>query len=515
MKQLTSAICLCFALAPAMAADEPTAPPPPTSPATPAATVPVAPDPAASGAAAASPAQPVAPVEAPVIHIPPAPAVVECAPAAPVAPPAAPAETAASKMRAAQQNLALPKVELLRTTIKNTTPSKNLFSRFLSSSSKPIDVDLLADMRNFTERFPDFPETAEVFHLMAVVHQRTDNNPAAAIDWLMLRAAYPASPFSQEAAKQLKKLADDDLKKHADTLKAMGAQIDKLTGERDERMAAMLAYLRGNTQKDFAAPIADACASFLVSNQSWMQEDVIEHALARQAMLLDPQVALYHLNKMLALYPSSPLRPDSMLSIGNVQHDNLNAFDQAAKSYSKLIEQYPDSAEAKQGYELLGATYDTDLQDYPNALKTYQAIVARYKDDPVVLRALRAMANIQQSKTRQPADAIASYLKIADIFKGADGLQALLAAERLAMFTTEDWKAAMDINNRIMALAPQDEEAIKAQFNNADITENKLNDKEAARTLYVAFASKYPNHALTRDANRRIESLNKALSPSK
>ncbi len=518
MKQLSLAICLCFALAPAMAADAPTATSSrsSTDPAavatTPTPPVPVPSAPAASDVAATTQPQPIAPVEAPVIHIPPAPAVVECAPAAPPAPPPAPVETAASKLRAAQQNLALPKVELLRTTIKNTTPSKNLFARFLSSSSKPIDVDLLVDIRRFTERFPDFPETAEAFHLMAVVHQRTDNNPAAAIDWLMLRAAYPDSPFSKEAVKQLQALAAGDLKKHADTLKTMGAQIDKLTGERDERMAAMLLYLGGNTEKDFAAPIADACASFLVSNQSWIQEDVIEHALARQTMLLDPQVALYRLNKILALYPSSPLRPDSMLSIGNVQHNNLNAFDQAAKSYSKLIEQYPDSAEAKQGYELLGATYDVDLQDYPNALKTYEAVVAKYKDDPVVLRALRAMANIQQSKTRQPANAIASYLKIADIFKGADGLQALLAAENLALSATEDWVSAIDINHRIMALAPQDEEAVKAQFNNADITENKLNNKEVARTMYVAFASKYPNHALAKDANRRIESLNKALS---
>lgn len=493
MKQLTLAVCLCFSLVPAMAVDEAAAP---------------APTPTAENVTPPSqtaPAPASSPVEAPVIQIPPPPTVVECAPSAPPAPPA---ETGATKLRTAQQNLALQKVDLFRTTVKSTTSKKNIFSRLMSSSSNPIDAELLAEMHRFTERFPDFPETAEVFHLMAQVHQRTDNYPAAAIDWLTLRAAYPDSPFNKEAAKQLQALAGDDLKKHANTLKTMTVQLDKLHGEREERLATMLRYLGGNTEKDFAAPIADACASFLVSNQSWMQEDVIEHALARQSMLLDAQIALYHFDKMLALYPSSPLRADSMLSIGDVQRKSQRAYDQAAKSYAKLIEQFPDSAETKQAYELLGAMYDEDMRDYPNAIKTYEAVVARYKDDPIVLRALRSMANIQQNKSNQSVRAIESYLKIADIFKGPEGLEALLAAERIAALNTRDWKTAIDINNRIIAFSPQHEEAIKAQFKNADITENELNDKEAARKLYAEFVAKYPNHALSKDANRRIEAIN-------
>ncbi len=366
-------------------------------------------------------------------------------------------------------------------------------------------------MRRFAERFPDFPETAEVFHLMAQVHQRTGNYSAAAIDWLLLHAAYPDSPFSKEASKQLQALAGNDLKKHADSLKAMTAQLDKLKGDREERLATMLRFLGGNTEKDFAAPIADACASFLVSNQTWLREDVIEHALARQATLLDAQIALFHFNKVLVLYPASPLLADSLLSIGSVQRKALFAFEAAAKTYTRLIEQFPDSVETKQAYESFAAMYDEDMRRFPDAIKTYEAIVARYKDDPVVLRALRSMAGIQQNKTSQPAQAIESHLKIADIFKGTDAMEALLTAERLALFTTRDWKKAMDINNRIIAFAPQSDEAIKAQFNNADITENKLGNKEEARKLYSEFVAQFPNHALSKDAKRRIEAIDRAL----
>ncbi|MDD2929669.1 MAG: hypothetical protein PHY50_07610, partial [Sideroxydans sp.] len=96
--------------------------------------------------------------------------------------------------------------------------------------------------------------------------------------------------------------------------------------------------------------------------------------------------------------------------------------------------------------------------------------------------------------------------------KGEAGMEALLAAERLALFTTRDWAKAIDINHRIIALSPQHEEAIKAEFKNAEITEEKLGDKVAAKILYAEFLTKHPEHDLSREASRRIEAIDKALN---
>jgi tetratricopeptide (TPR) repeat protein len=485
MRQLSLAVWLCFTLTPALAIDDTVVPPPP---------------PAAPSNSDAS----LSPTETPEIVIPAA------APVEELIPVIQPDESAKSQLSVDQQALAAKKIAFFRSKVHETTSRKSFFSRLVSDAQRPIDIDLLLDMQRHVERFPDLPETPEVFHLMAQVHQRTDNHPAAAIDWLMLRTAYPNSTFNAEATAQLQELANDELKKHAPTLKTMTAQIEKLKGSRDERLAAMLILLGNNTEKDFASAIANACASFLLSNRSWLQEDVIEHALARQTLLLDPQVALYHFNKLLELYPSSTWRADSLLQIGSLQRKDLFDFAEAAKTYSSLIAQFPDSTETRQAYESLAAMYDEDLHDYPNALKTYEAVVARYKSEPIVLRALHSMANIQLNKSNQPAQAIASYLKIADIFKGKDGMDALLNAEQITLFTTRDWKKAIDINQRIIAFAPQSGEAIQARFNNADITENKLGTPEAARKLYAEFVAQFPNHSLSKDAKRRIDALNSA-----
>ncbi|MBU1215477.1 MAG: hypothetical protein KKA63_09600 [Gammaproteobacteria bacterium] len=416
------------------------------------------------------------------------------------------------KLAAMHQRLAAKKMQLLRTTIKNTETKKSLFSRLLASSQNPIDAELLSELRRFTEDYPALPETAEVYLLMNQVHQRSSEYPAAAIDLLLLRAAYPGSPFEKEAVKRLQALANDDLKKQADMLQTLGTKIGSLKGEREERVAGLLHHLGENTEKDWARPIADACASFLSGNQGWLSEDRIEHVWARQAALLDAQTGIYHFDKLIALYPESDQHADSLLAKATIQRKNMHIYPQAAATYTQLIGQFPDSAETKQGYEALASMYDEDMQDYPNAIKTNEAIVARYKDDPVVLNALRSMASIQQNKTKQPEQAIESHLKIAELFKGEAGMEALLAAERLALFTTRDWAKAIDINHRIIALSPQHEEAIKAEFKNAEITEEKLGDKVAAKILYAEFLTKHPEHDLSREASRRIEAIDKALN---
>ena len=445
------------------------------------------------------------PVATPVLEVTAAPAEAP-APAAPEP------ESDSAKLTALHQRLAVRKVELFRTTIKNTEVKKNMFARLLSSSQNPIDAELLSELRRFSEDHPALPETAEVYLLMNQVHHRIGEYPAAAMDLLLLRAAYPDSPFEKEALKRLQALAGDELKKQADMLKSLGAKIGSLQGEREARVVGLLRLLGENTEKDWARPITEACGSFLSGNQRWLQEDQIEHVWAGQAALLDAQSGIYHFDKLITLYPESALHADSLLAKATIQRKSMHTYQQAAATYTQLIGKFPDAAETKQGYAALAAMYDEDMQDYPNAIKTNEAIVARYKDDPVVLHALRAMAAIQQQKTSQPAQAIDSHLKIAELFKGEEGMVALLAAERLALFTTRDWAKAIDINHRIMTLAPQHEEAAKAEFKNAEITEEKLGDKAAARTLYSEFLNHYPDHNLSKDAAKRIEAIDKASS---
>ena len=442
----------------------------------------------------------------PTIVIPdnPAPSKVDCPPPQPVP------ETDADKLRKQRSLIAAKWIESFRSTIKDTARSGNFFSALFTSSKQPIDTELLGEMDRFIALHPDMPEAADVYLLKSQVHTRMESYNAAALDLLMLMAGYPDSPSLAEASKRLNELSGDQLKKQASVIGLLTQKTKALSGDHDHRVAAYLADI-GTTLNDanYAPPIASECALFLQSNRSFLDEDIVEHALARQSMLIDNQIAVYHFSKLLALYPSSSTRPDSLLSMGNVQRKGLKLYAQAAQSYLKLVEQYPEAPETKAGYLSLAGMYDEDMSDYPNALKTYAAVVAKYKDDPAVLQSLRNMALIYQNKTSQPAKAIETYIKLSETFKGADALDALNKAENIATSSTRDWNVAMSINERIIALAPKTDTAAKAAFANAEIAELNLKDIEQAKKLYSAVIDGYPTNSLAKEAQKRIAAIDR------
>lgn len=411
-------------------------------------------------------------------------------------------------LRQINQDLIVHKINVFRSTVRTTTTVKNtnFFSRLVSSPANLIDAELLADMNQFTQRNLARPETAEVFHLKALVHQRDEKYYAAALDWLMLQVIYPDSAFAIEAAKQLKELSNDTLKKQAGVIANLAQAIPTLKGDRDQRIAQFLLQFNKLGEEGFASAVISEGEAFLFSNETYLSEDLIEHVIARQAMLVDNQIAIYHFNKLLTFYPTSTTRTDSLWSLANLQRKGMKQFDQAAKTYSKLITEFPDTTESKWALEVLAKMYEDDLKDYSNALKTHAAIVAKYNEEPIVLRSLNAMALLYQNKTNEPAKAIERYLKIADTFKGGEALDALIKAEKVAVIS-KNWKPAFEINTRITNLVPKTEEAAKALFGNADIAENQLNDKASAIKLYSSLIAQYPTHPLANDAAKRLAIL--------
>lgn len=420
-----------------------------------------------------------------------------------------PVVTEADKLQIERKRLAPLRLEALRATVKATTAERGFFKSLFTSAVRPVDTELVAELGTFIEQFPELEESAEARHLKAQVNLRIDNFSAAALDWMLLVVAWPESKFVPEAHKGLKELGEGKLKKHAETLTAAKVKLATLTGERDQRVAGALAYLGTLREPELAAAIAAECAAFLRYNRDYAEEDRIVHAQGRQQMLLGNEPAIYHFDKLLALYPASTMRADSHLSLGTINRKGLKNFEKAAASFKTVIEKHADSEEAKLAYEALGNMYDEDMNDHANAIKTYDAIVARYGNDPVVMRGLQAQARIYQDKTGQPAQAIVAWRKLAELFKGPEGLDALLKAERLAYFIVRDWKLAIEINDLIIAGYPTDGEAANALYANAGIHEDKLKDKEQGIKLYRLYLEKHPNHALAGDAKRRIDMLEK------
>lgn len=398
-------------------------------------------------------------------------------------------------------------IALLRAMVRDSKVERGFFSSLFSAKVNQLDIDLLVEMDSFIDRFAELAETAEIYQLKAQVNLRMNAYPQAAINELMLQAAYPDSSFVTEAQKGLKALSDDKLKKQALLLKVMSDTTKSLSGDQEQRVATYLIFLGSLREADFAAAIAAECALFLARNQTFLDEDKIEHALAHQKMLYSPEMAVFHFKKLLALYPASPLRADSQLSVGLIEREALKRYAGAVASFKTVIADFPDADEARLAYESLANTYDEDLRDYGNAIATYESIAARYKNDAVVLRSLQSLARLYQDKTHQLARALATYLRVYDIFKGREGLAALVKAQKIAVSNLNDWNQAIEINELIMRAYPDSDEAVTALYGNGVIYEENKKEIEHATRLYQDLINRYPQHELSKESRRRISAL--------
>jgi len=86
-------------------------------------------------------------------------------------------------------------------------------------------------------------------------------------------------------------------------------------------------------------------------------------------------------------------------------------------------------------------------------------------------------------------------------------LAALVKAQKIAVSHLSDWNQAIEINDLIMRAYPDSDEAVTALYGNGVIYEENKKEIEHATRLYQDLINRYPQHELSKDAKRRINTL--------
>jgi len=166
------------------------------------------------------------------------------------------------------------------------------------------------------------------------------------------------------------------------------------------------------------------------------------------------------------------------LSIGSIQRKSQRAFDSR-----KILRQADRAVPIPQRPSKptsCSRRCTTRHARYPNAIKTYEAIVAATRMTPSCCGVARMAAS---SKTNPTVSAGNCKLpQDSAIFKGPEGLEALPGSGAMP-HSTPRLENGDRHHNRIVAFAPQHEEAIKAQFNNAGITRRTRRQGRCEKTV--------------------------------
>lgn len=94
--------------------------------------------------------------------------------------------------------------------------------------------------------------------------------------------------------------------------------------------------------------------------------------------------AVVKYEKLVELYPNSPLCPEALYRAGLIQANILQDPETASKQFQTVIEKYKDSKEAPQAQFMIGFIYANSKPDIVKAKEAYETFLKNYPEHELV-----------------------------------------------------------------------------------------------------------------------------------
>lgn len=380
---------------------------------------------------------------------------------------------------------------------------ENSFMDNLFSTSSEIQDTLVQDVDLFLAVFSDLKVASEALFIKGQLQQKQGNEEDAAVTWLQILYEYPGADIENTTQQHLTALIEKDLKKFEEVLQPISKKVSQ-DSDKATRITKLIRQLYPINDTNITKALITLQLDFLSRFPDDIHADEIQVLLAHNLGADSAESGVYGFKKLLALYPNSFYRPESMLAVADLQRNRLRTYDKATKNYTLLIQEYPKHTLAKNAYKNLALTYEENLKQYQDAIKTYDTIVALYPKDKVALNALQHIATLQERKTNQVPESIATLRKLATMFHGTEAPQALDHAITLADKKLKDAMLTLAIREELLRKYPDSEEAPQAMYEMGVYAEEVEKDPTKARDIYQKFVLKYPEHKLAKRAAKRL-----------
>jgi TolA-binding protein len=422
----------------------------------------------------------------------PKPAEAKPAPAAetPVteAKPAPPAQAPAAAAKAAQPD-----------------PELAFFKARAAGDDDDTLESLLPQVEDWVDARPAAPEAAEAQLLKASLRARLGRQKPAMTDLLRYFYEYPGAASSEEARKLfaglVEKKADKKLKP---VLLEFSGAVE--TGDTAGRLAVMLQKVSAKAGVFLYEPLLGEYRSFFRRFPGYPGTDMLLLSLADLHRAKgEYEKARLSYQKLIAVYPSSPLLARAKLSLADTLADDIGDRAAAVASYQDIAASLPGTDEAWAAYKRLPALAEK-IKNFKLAVETYEKIIELYPDKVEAYRAYKDEARVLREELDKPAGAVAVLKRLADKYKGEKAIEALFLAAEIYRKDLKDAAGELGMYDRIAADYPADPQAPKALLEAGKVCEDNKN-LEKAREYYSAVTGKYPQDPLAKKAQKRIDGL--------
>jgi len=363
----------------------------------------------------------------------------------------------------------------------------------------------LGQLSDWLRFYPEEASSAEAQLLKARLHLRAGEYKVAVVDLLKHLYVYPQADSGPAAAKLLK----DTIEKKAPK-KIKQALVEIAFGPAEsnveQRLALLIERLSAKTGEELYEPVTAEFAEFFGRFPRYAGRDALQLALADYHLKKEEYLlARLGYEKMIQLYPLSPLRVKGEKALGDVLAVNIKDYAAAIKVYQAVAASFPGTVEAWASYLQLAVLCEKQKQ-YPLALSVYERIIGLYPDRAEAYEAFRSEARILRSEVASPKEAMVVLSRLADKYPGEKAVEALYLAAEIARNDIKDFEAEIKMYDRVVAEYPDKERAPRALLAAGQAYE-KLKNRDKAKQYYTTIIEKFPDEPLAKKAQKYIVSL--------
>ncbi len=414
-------------------------------------------------------------------------------------------EKPAAQTAPAQDKAAAPAESKAVSAVDIAAVEWGFFKATCETKDKDVLGDILPQLSGWLRTYPDNEFADEALLLKANLHLKLGDYRSAVLDLLKLMQEYPGSESFAAASQLLSITADKEMSKKE---KPVLLDISKAAGVsgRAEKLAFVLAEMAARFGKDFFRPLAAEFSEFLVRFPAYAGRDGLELALGNLYSLNKEYLsARLAYDKVIYVYPSSPLMAKTKKLLADVLAENINDDLAAIKVYKDITEQFPGTPEAWAAYLQLPKLTEKKKQ-YPLAIEVYENIIKLYPDKAEAREAFRSEARVLREELGKPAEAIAVLNRLADKYKDDKVVEELYLAAKIAKKDMKDLDAEIKSYDRIASDYAGGKEAPKALLEAGQAYEGAKNiDK--AKEYYEKIVKEYPEDAMRKKADKYLAAL--------
>lgn len=413
------------------------------------------------------------------------------------------AAQAASELPGAPEEVSQPKAA--ETAQAEPVDTVSAEWKFLLETSAEKDEDvleqLLAGISDWVARNPDGAGQ----YLKASLRYRLGDYKGALIDLVHHFYEYPGSGSSEDAKKLFQEILDKKAdKKMKPGLTALAAGVP--AGDAAARLYDMLEKLPGAAGAPFYEPIMAQFRDYLNRFPGRPGNDKVAMSAADMHLNMKEYLAArLGYEKVIAMYPASPLIARAKLFLAVILADNLKEYDKAIKVFKDITVTLPGTDQAVAAYARLPELAEKQKQ-YQLAVDVYEEIIKLYPDKTEAYNAYVSEARVLREEMDKFPEAVAVLNRVADKYKDTSGVEALLLAAEICRKDMKDTAGEVRMYDRIAAEFKTDQAAPKALMAAGDVYE-KLKDFEKARNYYETVKSSYPEDAQAKKAQKRLDGL--------